>query len=99
MQEGLTKIMENPLLSIVLALLCFLLIFFLLKSLLRIALFTGVLFVLYLVYINYLQEDYPLPQINQETIDQWAEKATELLPEDFNLSVLDSNYTREDRQD
>ena len=62
MDDVVNQIMANPLFSLVLALLAFLLIFLILKSLFRIAIFLVVEFVLYAGYIHFFQEKYPLPE-------------------------------------
>ena len=94
MQDVVNQITANPLHSLVLALVAFLIIFFLLKSLFRIVLFLAALFLLYLGYVNFLQEKYPIPQLDPEKVAEWTEKAGEYIPTDLNLSLLDSNFTR-----
>ena len=94
MQDVVDQIMANPLFSLVLALLAFLLIFLILKSLFRIALFLLAIFVLYAGYVYFLQEKYPLPQVDSETVDQWTRQIGEFIPMDLNLTNLDSNFTR-----
>ncbi len=94
MQDVVNQIMANPLFSLVLALVVFLLVFLILKSLFRIALFLVAVFILYLGYLHFLEEKYPLPEIDPETMKQWSEKVGEFIPKDFNLSGLESNYTR-----
>ena len=95
----MNQITANPLLSIVLALVAILLIFFILKSLFRIALFFVALFLLYFGYIHFFQEKYPIPQIDPQTVDEWTKKVGEYIPTDLNISVLDSNFTRSIQND
>ena len=99
MEDIMNQITANPLLSIVLALVAILLIFFILKSLFRIALFFVALFLLYFGYIHFLQEKYPIPQIDPQTVDEWTKKVGEYIPTDLNISVLDSNFTRSIQND
>jgi hypothetical protein len=94
MQDVVDQIMANPLFSLVLALLAFLLIFLILKSLFRIALFLVAIFALYAGYVYFLQEKYPFPQVDPETVDQWTRQIGEFIPMDLNLTNLDSNFTR-----
>jgi len=94
MQDVVDQIMANPLFSLVLALLAFLLIFLILKSLFRIALFLVAIFALYAGYVYFLQEKYPLPQVDSETVDQWTRQIGEFIPMDLNLTNSDSNFTR-----
>ena len=46
---------------------------------------------LYLGYINFLQEDYPLPSMNEETIEKLNEWIEPLKSLDLNISSFDSN--------
>jgi hypothetical protein len=94
MQDVVDQIMANPLFSLVLALLAFLLIFLILKSLFRISLFLVAIFAMYAGYVYFLQEKYPLPQLDPETVDQWTKQIGEFIPMDLNLTNLDSNFTR-----
>ena len=99
MEDIINQITANPLLSIVLALVAILLIFYILKSLFRIALFFVALFLLYFGYVHFFQEQYPIPQIDPLTVDEWTEKVWEYIPTDLNFSVLDSNFTRSVQND
>lgn len=99
MQDVVNQIMANPLFSLVLALLAFLLCFFILKSLFRIALFFVALFALYTGYVYFFQEKYPIPQIDPQTVDEWTQKVGEYIPTDLNISLLDTNFSRTLRKD
>jgi ABC-type multidrug transport system fused ATPase/permease subunit len=92
MQDVVNQITANPLLSVILALVGFLLIFFVLKSFFRIALFLTALVLLYFGYVTFLQEKYPLPKMDK--VSEWTEKVEEYIPKDFNFSLVDSNFTR-----
>ncbi|MDA7823584.1 hypothetical protein N9A58_08360 [Opitutales bacterium] len=96
MQDLIHQISANPLFSLVLALLAFLLIFLVLKSLFRIALFLVAIFALYAGYIYFFQEKFPIPEIeiDPNALNQFSEKVRGLIPADLNLSLLDSNFTR-----
>ncbi len=95
----MNQITANPLLSVILALVAFLLIFFVLKSLFRILLFLAALVLLYFGYVTFLQEKYPLPQVDAEKVSEWTSKVGEYIPKDLNFSMLDSNFTRPNPKD
>lgn len=99
MQDVVNQITANPLLSVILALVAFLLIFFVLKSLFRILLFLAALVLLYFGYVTFLQEKYPLPQVDTEKVSEWTSKVGEYIPKDLNFSMLDSNFTRPNPKD
>ena len=99
MQDVVNQITANPLLSVILALVAFLLIFFVLKSLFRILLFLAALVLLYFGYVTFLQEKYPLPQVDAEKVSEWTSKVGEYIPRDLNFSILDSNFTRPNPKD
>ena len=99
MQDVVNLITANPLLSVILALVAFFLIFFVLKSLLRILLFLAALVLLYFGYVTFLQEKYPLPQVDAEKVSEWTSKVGEYIPKDLNFSMLDSNFTRPNPKD
>ena len=99
MQDVVNQIMANPLLSVILALVAFLLIFFVLKGLFRILLFLAALVLLYFGYVTFLQEKYPLPQLDAEKVSEWTSKVGEYIPKDLNFSMLDSNFTRPNPKD
>ena len=97
MEDMVNQIAANPLFCLVLALIAFLLIFFILKSLFRIALFLVALVALYAGYVHFFQDKFPLPQIqlDSQTVNELSEKIAELIPEDFNPSSSpDSNITK-----
>lgn len=95
----MNQITANPLLSVILALVAFLLIFFVLKSLFRILLFLAALVLLYFGYVTFLQEKYPLPQVDAEKVSEWTSKVGEYIPKDLNFSMPDSNFTRPNPRD
>jgi len=99
MQDVVNQLTANPLLSVILALVAFLLIFFVLKSLFRILLFLAALVLLYFGYVTFLQEKYPLPQVDAEKVSEWTSKVGEYIPKDLNFSMLDSNFTRPNPKD
>ena len=99
MQDVVNQITANPLLSLILALVAFLLIFFVLKSLFRILLFLAALVLLYFGYVTFLQEKYPLPQVDAEKVSEWTSKVAEYIPKDLNFSMPDSNFTRPNLKD
>ena len=99
MQDVVNQITANPLLSVILALVAFLLIFFVLKSLFRILLFLAALVLLYFGYVTFLQEKYPLPQVDAEKVSEWTSKVGKYIPKDLNFSMPDSNFTRPNPRD
>lgn len=90
----MNQITENPLFSLVLALVAFLLIFLILKSLFRITLFIVSVFLLYAAYVYFFQGEHKIPEIDQRTVDKWVKKVGDYIPTDINLSLVDSNFTR-----
>jgi hypothetical protein len=99
MEEVVQQLSGNPLLLVLVGLLVFIVAFFILRSLLRIVLFLAALVILYFGYVNFLQEKYPLPQVDPEMVSEWTEKISEYIPEDFGAKLLDSNYTRPQDKD
>lgn len=99
MQDVVNQITANPLFSLVLALLAIVLLFVILKTLFRIALFLVAIFALYAGYVYFFQDEYPIPQINPKTVDEWSRKVVELIPTDINFSLEDSNFTRPNNKD
>ena len=93
MEPIIDKIVSHPLLSFVLALLCVLLIFAVLKGLIKIVIALLVVGLLYLGYVNFLQEDYPLPSLNEDTIEKLNDWIKPLKSLDLNISSFDSNKT------
>jgi len=101
MQDLLSQLSTNPLFSLVLILVTFLLIFLILRSLLKVVLFIVAVFALYLGYDYFLKDEFPIPaiQIQPETMNELSEKIGDLIPENFNLNLLDSNHTRPSSKD
>ena len=99
MEEVVQQLSGNPLLLVLVGLIVFIVAFFILRSLLRIVLFLAALVILYFGYVNFLQEKYPLPQVDPETVSEWTEKISEYIPDDFGAKLLDSNYTRPQDKD
>ena len=97
MQDVVNQITANPLLSVILALVGFLLIFFVLKSFFRIAIFLTALCLLYFGYVTFLQEKHSLPKMDK--LSEWTKKVEEYIPKDLNFSLLDSNFTRPKSKD
>ena len=93
MEPIIDKIVSHPLLSFVLALLCVLLLFAVLKGLIKIVIALLVVGLLYLGYVNFLQEDYPLPSLNEDTIEKLNDWIEPLKSLDLNISSFDSNKT------
>ena len=82
------RILSHPLLSFTLALLCILLLFAILKGLIKIVFFLLALGLLYFGYINFLQEDYPLPKIDEGWGEKWEQLIEPYKNIDLNVSFF-----------
>jgi hypothetical protein len=96
MEDLIERILSHPLLSFALALLCILLLFAVLKGLLKLILVLLVLGSIYLGYISFLQDDYPLPEIDEGLIERWNEWIEPYRTIDLNVTLPDFNQTIED---
>ena len=83
-------------LSFALALLCILLLFAVLKGLMKLILVSLVLASIYLGYITFLQDDYPLPEIDEDLLERWNEWIEPYRTIDLNVTLPDFNQTMED---
>ena len=98
MEEVVPQLSGNPLLLGLLGLHIFTLAIFVLRSLLRIFLFLAALVILYFGYVYFLQDKYPIPQVDPQTLTEWGTKIEEMIPDDLGAKFLDSNYTRPKEQ-
>jgi len=95
MEEILERILSHPLLTVTLSLFCLLLIFAILKRLLKIVLLSIVLIALYFGYVHYFQEDYPLPEVDMTDVEEIREEIQTWITEDLNVSsLLEANGSR-----
>jgi hypothetical protein len=95
MEEIIERILSHPLLIVTLSLVCLLLIFAILKRLLVIVLVSIVLLGLYCGYIYYFHDNFPLPEIDMNGVDQLKEDIKKWIPADLNISsFLDANRSR-----
>jgi len=96
MEEIIEKILSHPLLIVCLSLVCILLLFSILKGLLKLALFALVGAGLFIGYLHFFQEDYLLPAIDVEKLEGLKEGILEYIPSEFN-STLDLNISLPDK--
>ena len=96
MEVIIEKILNHPILLILLSLLCVLLFFSVLKGLIKITIFAIALGGLYFGYLHFFEEQYPLPEFDFAPLDTFRDKAREFIVDDLNLSV-DLNMTIQDR--
>ena len=96
MEDLIERILSHPLLSFALALLCILLLFAVLKGLMKLILVSLVLASIYLGYITFFQDDYPLPGIDEDLLERWNEWIEPYRTIDLNVTLPDFNQTMED---
>lgn len=96
MEDLIERILSHPLLSFALALLCILLLFAVLKGLMKLILVSLVLASIYLGYITFFQDDYPLPEIDEDLFERWNEWIEPYRTIDLNVTLPDFNQTMED---
>ena len=96
MEDLIERILSHPLLSFALALLCILLLFAVLKGLMKLILVSLVLASIYLGYITFFQDDYPLPEIDEDLLERWNEWIEPYRTIDLNVTLPDFNQTMED---
>ena len=95
MEDLIERILSHPLLSFALALLCILLLFAVLKGLLKLILVSLVLASIYLGYVSFFQDDYPLPEIDEDLLERWNEWIEPYRTIDLNVTLPDFNQTIE----
>ena len=96
MEDLIERILSHPLLSFALALLCILLLFAVLKGLMKLILVSLVLASIYLGYITFFQDDYPLPEIDEDLLKRWNEWIEPYRTINLNVTLPDFNQTMED---
>jgi hypothetical protein len=95
MEDIIERILSHPLLIVTLSLVCLLLIFAILKRLLKMVLISFLILGLYFGYVYYFQEEYPLPEVDMKGVDQIKEDLQKWMPKDLNISsFLDANRSR-----
>ena len=95
MEDIIERILSHPLLIVTLSLVCLLLIFAILKRLLKVVLISFLILGLYFGYVYYFQEEYPLPEVDMKGVDQIKEDLQKWMPKDLNVSsFLDANRSR-----
>ena len=95
MEILLERILSNPLLSFALALLCILLLFAVLKGLIKLILIVLVVGAVYLGYVSFLQDEYPLPEFDEDVIEQWNEWTEPLRSIGFTIPDLNQSIRLE----
>ncbi|MDC3335574.1 hypothetical protein OAV71_03615 [Opitutales bacterium] len=95
MEILLERILSNPLLSFALALLCILLLFAVLKGLIKLILIVLVVGAVYLGYVSFFQDEYPLPEIDEDVIEQWNEWTEPLRSIGFTIPDLNQSIRLE----
>ena len=99
MEEIIERVLSHPLLTVCLSLVCLLLLFSILKGLLKLALCALIAGGLFIGYLHYFQEEYPLPAIDVEELDGLKDNILKYIPSelnstfDLNLSMPDKNST------
>ena len=93
MEAFIEQILSHPLLILFLSLVCMLLLFAVLKGLVKLMLIACVLGALYFGYLHFFAETYPLPEIDFYPLVEWQDRIEEVLPDDLNISFPDRNAT------
>ena len=78
---------------VTLSLFCLLLVFAILKKLLKLILCSLVLILLYFGYVHYFQDQYPLPDVDMQEVENLKEGIRNWVVEDLNISILDKNQS------
>ena len=94
MEETIERILSHPLLTVTLSLFCLLLLFAILKRLLKMILISLVLILLYFGYVHYFQDQFPLPEVDMEEIQEIKEDLRDWVIEDLNVSIFEGNRSR-----
>ena len=94
MEETIERILSHPLLTVTLSLFCLLLLFAILKRLLKMILISLVLILLYFGYVHYFQDQYPLPAVDMKEIQEIKEDLRDWVIEDLNVSIFEGNRSR-----
>ena len=93
MEIVIERILSHPLLTLALVLLCILMLYAVLKRLVKMLLFLAVVGAAYFGYVQFLEEDYPLPEIDTGIFEGWKDLVAPLIPDDWNKPLLDGNGT------
>ncbi len=93
MEDTIERILSHPLLMVTLSLFCLLLVFAILKKLLKLILCSLVLILLYFGYVHYFQDQYPLPDVDMQEVENLKEGIRNWVVEDLNISILDKNQS------
>ena len=96
MEDILERILSHPLLIVCLSLVCLLLLFSILKGLLKLAFCALVAGGLFLGYLHFFQDQYPLPEVDTQKLNGIKETLLQYVPNEFNSS-LDLNFSMPDK--
>ena len=96
METVIERILGHPLLTLALVLLYILMLYAVLKRLVKMLLFLAVLGSAYFGYLQFLEEDYPLPEFDTGVFEGWKDAVAPLLPDDWNETLSDFNATMPD---
>ena len=96
MEEIIERVLSHLLLILCLSLVCLLLLFSILKGLLKLALCALIAGGLFIGYLHYFQEEYPLPAIDVEKLDGLKDNILKYIPSELN-STLDLNLSMPDK--
>ena len=96
MEIVIERILSHPLLTLALVLLCILMLYAVLKRLVKMLLFLAIVGSAYFGYVQFLEEDYPLPAFDTGVFEGWKETVAPLLPDDWNETLSDFNATMPD---
>ena len=93
MEVLIERILNHPLLSFTLALLCILLLFAVLKGLIKLIILVLVFGALYFGSVSFFQDDFPLPEIDEGLTERWKEWIEPYRSLDLNVTFSDFNQT------
>ena len=93
MEVIVERILNHPLLSFALALLCILFLFAVLKGLIKLIILVLFCGALYFGDVSFLQDDYPLPEIDEGLTEKWNEWIEPYRSIDLNVTFSDINKT------
>ena len=96
MEEIIERILSHPLLIVCFSLVCLLLLFSILKGLLKLAICALIVGGLFMGYLHYFQEEYPLPDVDFEKLEEIKGTILKYVPVDLN-STSDLNFYLPDR--
>lgn len=94
MEETIERILGHPLLTVTLSLICLLLLFAILKKLLKLILVSLILIFLYFGYVHYFEDQYPLPEVDMDKMEEFKDGIRNWVVEDLNVSLFEKNQSK-----